>query len=165
MKINVPRLGGHGNEGEKPQKNPPEILYHVIIRLNSRLEEIAHTTKFGNLQYQPHRRPTTNSPPNVRRLNLQYAKDQHLYDYSPRVAISWGGTTMLMMHPALHSSRRKSRASHFGAPSSVRRNVMSAPLSKELREKHNVRLTALPSLLPSSLTKPSGPLHPNPKRR
>ncbi|KAH0541992.1 60S ribosomal protein L26B [Glutinoglossum americanum] len=39
----------------------------------------------------------------------------------------------------LHSSRRKSRKAHFGAPSSVRRTIMSAPLSKELREKHNVR--------------------------
>ncbi|KAH8769970.1 translation protein SH3-like domain-containing protein [Diaporthe sp. PMI_573] len=39
----------------------------------------------------------------------------------------------------LHSSRRKSRKAHFEAPSSVRRNIMSAPLSKELREKYNVR--------------------------
>ncbi|KAJ4354406.1 60S ribosomal protein L26A [Didymosphaeria variabile] len=37
------------------------------------------------------------------------------------------------------SSRRKSRKAHFSAPSSVRRVIMSAPLSKELREKHNVR--------------------------
>ena len=41
---------------------------------------------------------------------------------------------------ALHASRRKSRKSHFSAPSSVRREIMSAPLSKELREKYNVRL-------------------------
>ncbi|KAF2219125.1 60S ribosomal protein L126 [Elsinoe ampelina] len=40
---------------------------------------------------------------------------------------------------ALSSSRRKSRKAHFGAPSSVRRTIMSAPLSKELRDKHNVR--------------------------
>ncbi|KAH8175457.1 ribosomal proteins l26 eukaryotic, l24P archaeal domain-containing protein [Sarocladium implicatum] len=37
------------------------------------------------------------------------------------------------------SSRRKSRAAHYKAPSSERRNIMSAPLSKELREKYNVR--------------------------
>lgn len=37
------------------------------------------------------------------------------------------------------SSRRKSRKAHFSAPSSVRRVIMSAPLSKELREKHGVR--------------------------
>ncbi|KAK4187599.1 translation protein SH3-like domain-containing protein [Podospora australis] len=37
------------------------------------------------------------------------------------------------------SSRRKSRKAHFKAPSSVRRDIMSAPLSKELREKYNVR--------------------------
>jgi large subunit ribosomal protein L26e len=37
------------------------------------------------------------------------------------------------------SSRRKSRKAHFTAPSSVRRVIMSAPLSKELREKYKVR--------------------------
>ncbi|KAF1810335.1 putative 60S ribosomal protein L26-1 [Eremomyces bilateralis CBS 781.70] len=37
------------------------------------------------------------------------------------------------------SSRRKSRKAHFSAPSSVRRVIMSAPLSKELRDKYNVR--------------------------
>ncbi|KPM39337.1 hypothetical protein AK830_g7253 [Neonectria ditissima] len=37
------------------------------------------------------------------------------------------------------SSRRKSRAAHFKAPSDRRRVIMSAPLSKELREKYNVR--------------------------
>lgn len=36
------------------------------------------------------------------------------------------------------SSRRKARKAHFSAPSSVRRVIMSAPLSKELREKYNV---------------------------
>lgn len=40
---------------------------------------------------------------------------------------------------ALASSRSKSRKAHFSAPSSERRVIMSAPLSKELREKHNVR--------------------------
>ena len=36
------------------------------------------------------------------------------------------------------SSRRKSRKAHFTAPSSVRRKIMSAALSKELREKYHV---------------------------
>ncbi|KAI9703784.1 MAG: 60S ribosomal protein L26 [Candelina mexicana] len=40
---------------------------------------------------------------------------------------------------AINSSRRKARKAHFSAPSSVRRTIMSAPLSKELREKYNVR--------------------------
>jgi large subunit ribosomal protein L26e len=43
------------------------------------------------------------------------------------------------VNKTLHSSRRKSRKAHFSAPSSVRRTIMSAPLSKELREKYNVR--------------------------
>ncbi|ROV89204.1 hypothetical protein VMCG_09910 [Cytospora schulzeri] len=46
---------------------------------------------------------------------------------------------MAKVNNTLHSSRRKSRKAHFEAPSSVRRNIMSAPLSKELREKYNVR--------------------------
>jgi large subunit ribosomal protein L26e len=37
------------------------------------------------------------------------------------------------------SSRSKSRKAHFSAPSSIRRKIMSASLSKELREKHHVR--------------------------
>lgn len=36
-------------------------------------------------------------------------------------------------------SRRKNRKRHFNAPSHVRRVIMSAPLSKELRQKYNVR--------------------------
>jgi large subunit ribosomal protein L26e len=36
-------------------------------------------------------------------------------------------------------SRRVARRAHFQAPSHVRRILMSAPLSKELRNKHNVR--------------------------
>ncbi|KAL8716839.1 MAG: hypothetical protein Q9225_005865 [Loekoesia sp. 1 TL-2023] len=46
---------------------------------------------------------------------------------------------MTKINTSLHSSRRKSRKAHFSAPSSVRRTIMSAPLSRELRDKHNVR--------------------------
>ncbi|KAI3768142.1 hypothetical protein L2E82_18576 [Cichorium intybus] len=42
-------------------------------------------------------------------------------------------------NPRVTSSRRKCRKAHFSAPSSVRRVLMSAPLSAELRAKHNVR--------------------------
>jgi large subunit ribosomal protein L26e len=37
------------------------------------------------------------------------------------------------------SSRRKNRKAHFTADSTARRKIMSAPLSKELRKKYNVR--------------------------
>ena len=37
------------------------------------------------------------------------------------------------------SSRRKNRKRHFNAPSHIRRKIMSSPLSKDLRQKHNVR--------------------------
>ncbi|KAF2460848.1 translation protein SH3-like domain-containing protein [Lineolata rhizophorae] len=46
---------------------------------------------------------------------------------------------MTVIQHAVASSRRKSRKAHFQAPSSQRRVIMSAPLSKELREKYNVR--------------------------
>ncbi|KAK4156369.1 translation protein SH3-like domain-containing protein [Chaetomidium leptoderma] len=46
---------------------------------------------------------------------------------------------MAKVSSVISSSRRKSRKAHFSAPSSIRRNIMSAPLSKELREKYNVR--------------------------
>merc|ERR1719301_353121 len=36
-------------------------------------------------------------------------------------------------------SARKSRKAHFTAPSHIRRKIMSAPLSKDLRSKHSVR--------------------------
>ncbi|KAH7682555.1 Ribosomal protein L26/L24 eukaryotic/archaeal protein [Dioscorea alata] len=42
-------------------------------------------------------------------------------------------------NPRVSSSRRKSRKAHFTAPSSVRRVLMSAPLSGDLRHKYNVR--------------------------
>ena len=37
------------------------------------------------------------------------------------------------------SSRRKSRKAYFTAPSHLRRKLMSAPLSKDLKTKYNVR--------------------------
>ncbi|CAH1381497.1 hypothetical protein MTP99_005417 [Tenebrio molitor] len=37
------------------------------------------------------------------------------------------------------ASRSKNRKRHFTAPSHIRRRLMSAPLSKELRQKYNVR--------------------------
>ncbi|GAT28135.1 ribosomal protein L26 [Aspergillus luchuensis] len=46
---------------------------------------------------------------------------------------------MAVRNSSLASSRRKSRAAHFNAPSSERRVILSAPLSSELRAKYNVR--------------------------
>ncbi|KAE9554466.1 hypothetical protein FO519_002340 [Halicephalobus sp. NKZ332] len=45
----------------------------------------------------------------------------------------------MKVNPFVSSSSRKSRKRHFNAPSSLRRKIMSAPLSKELRAKHNAR--------------------------
>merc|ERR1712170_119188 len=37
------------------------------------------------------------------------------------------------------SSARKQRKRHFNAPSHIRRKLMTAPLSKDLRQKHGVK--------------------------
>ncbi|KAL5257753.1 hypothetical protein ACHWQZ_G012617 [Mnemiopsis leidyi] len=49
----------------------------------------------------------------------------------------WGSIMKFNAH--VSSSRRKQRKAHFLAPSSIRRKLMTAPLSKELRQKYNVR--------------------------
>jgi hypothetical protein len=56
--------------------------------------------------------------------------------------------SMVKVNKMVASSRRKSRAAHYKAHSTQRRTIMSAPLSKELREKYNVRLA--PPLLPAN---------------
>merc|ERR1712133_207840 len=48
-------------------------------------------------------------------------------------------TTTMKKNTNVSSSRRKCRKAYFSAPSSVRRKLMSAPLSKELRSKYSVR--------------------------
>jgi len=45
----------------------------------------------------------------------------------------------MKFNPAVSSSRRKNRKRHFDAPSHVRRKLMSAPLSKELRKKFDIK--------------------------
>merc|ERR1712203_31852 len=45
----------------------------------------------------------------------------------------------MKLNKDVSASRRKQRARHFNAPSHMRRKVMAAPLSKDLRAKHNVR--------------------------
>merc|ERR1712088_584699 len=45
----------------------------------------------------------------------------------------------MKLNKDVSGSRRKQRCRHFNAPSHLRRKIMSAPLSKELRQKHNVR--------------------------
>merc|ERR1712228_41990 len=45
----------------------------------------------------------------------------------------------MKQHATVSRSRRKSRKAHFTAPSHVRRILMSAPLSKDLRTKYSVR--------------------------
>ena len=48
-------------------------------------------------------------------------------------------TDRMKLNTRVTSSRRKNRKRHFSAPSHIRRKLMTAPLSKELRQKYNVR--------------------------
>ena len=49
------------------------------------------------------------------------------------------GNLKMKYNPAVSSDRRKARKRHFTAPSSERRVIMSATLSKQLRKTHNIR--------------------------
>ena len=48
-------------------------------------------------------------------------------------------STAMKLKASVSSSRRKNRKAHFTAPSHIRRKIMSAPLSKDLRAKYSVR--------------------------
>ncbi|MEJ1273118.1 ribosomal protein L26 [Cricetulus griseus] len=50
-----------------------------------------------------------------------------------------GHPTKMKFNPFVTSDRSKNRKRHFNAPSHIRRKIMSSPLSKELRQKYNVR--------------------------
>merc|ERR1711948_155855 len=50
-----------------------------------------------------------------------------------------GNPGTMKLNKAVTSSRRKQRKRHFSAPSHIRRRLMSAPLSKDLRQKYGVR--------------------------
>ena len=50
----------------------------------------------------------------------------------------------MKFNTAVTSARRKSRKAHFSAPSSVRRKIMSASLSKDLQKKYGVSRKTVP---------------------
>merc|ERR1711981_1536514 len=52
---------------------------------------------------------------------------------------TYRNSTMAKQNSAVSSCARKSRKAHFNAPSHLRRKIMSASLSKELRGQYNVR--------------------------
>merc|ERR1711909_49805 len=56
-----------------------------------------------------------------------------------RLSAISSGPSKMKFNKTVSSSRRKNRKRHFNAPSHIRRKIMSSPLSKELRQKYNVR--------------------------
>ena len=77
---------------------------------------------------------TQSLPLNTRNL-YRHGQDQPRYIVDLHLGIC---TIMLNRITDVSSSRRKSHKAHFSAPSSVRRELMSSSLSKELRSKHSV---------------------------
>ncbi|KAJ8014888.1 hypothetical protein DPEC_G00020460 [Dallia pectoralis] len=62
------------------------------------------------------------------------------YQSNSRILVlSYRQAINMKLNPFVTSSRRKNRKRHFNAPSHIRRKIMSSPLSKELRQKYNVR--------------------------
>jgi large subunit ribosomal protein L26e len=59
--------------------------------------------------------------------------------FSSNLCRKWVPAAAMKFSSRVSSSRRKSRKAHFSAPSSVRRILMSAALSSDLKNKHNVR--------------------------
>merc|ERR1711944_187625 len=57
----------------------------------------------------------------------------------PVLAGSLNLNTTMKLNKNVTSSRRKQRKRHFSAPSHIRRKLMSAPLSKDLKQKYGVR--------------------------
>merc|ERR1712038_678285 len=57
----------------------------------------------------------------------------------PVLAGSLNLNTTMKLNKNVTSSRRKQRKRQFSAPSHIRRKLMSAPLSKDLRQKYGVR--------------------------
>ena len=51
----------------------------------------------------------------------------------------WIAAAKMKFNPFVTSDRSKNCKRHFNAPSHIRRKIMSSPLSKELRQKYNVR--------------------------
>ncbi|KAB1266413.1 60S ribosomal protein L26, partial [Camelus dromedarius] len=60
-------------------------------------------------------------------------------DLFPFAAIAETPAAKMKFNPFVTSDRSKNRKRHFNAPSHIRRKIMSSPLSKELRQKYNVR--------------------------
>merc|ERR1712054_397975 len=56
-----------------------------------------------------------------------------------RLIVNFNTFKMAKQNSAVSSCARKSRKAHFNAPSHLRRKIMSASLSKELRGQYNVR--------------------------
>ena len=69
--------------------------------------------------------------------NLQNRKQPA--DLFPSVAIAEALVAKMEFNPFVTSDRSKNQKRHFNAPSHIRRKIMSSPLSKELRQKYNIR--------------------------
>lgn len=125
------------------------------ISRDDQLLAVAHRKLAGkaypyNHRFTPCRRHSLPHRQTAKMTKINHGM-QHLRDYVRLVMY-------LTESPGLASSRRKSRKLHYDAPSHARRVIMSAPLSKELREKHNVGLSEKNPFTPHSRSPERGEL-------
>ncbi|KAE8749513.1 hypothetical protein FOCC_FOCC003779 [Frankliniella occidentalis] len=80
----------------------------------------------------------------AREKNIKNTATENILSYSLPVCTVWSlvldrRPITMKINKLVSASRKKSRKRHFTAPSHVRRQLMSAPLSKELRQKYSVK--------------------------
>ncbi|GAA6056305.1 hypothetical protein JCM3770_006767, partial [Rhodotorula araucariae] len=118
-------------------------LENTISYINSELDEMDREEFFRLKKIQSKKKRDT-----AAREVEDAAKRKVAEDAADRAAAGGGGASEeppaqdLLMdrdEDVVSISARKAHKAHFGAPSSVRRKIMSAPLSKELRAEYNTR--------------------------
>ncbi|KAM9680160.1 ribosomal protein uL24-like isoform 2-T3 [Dama dama] len=101
--------------------------------------EGSRKTKLNTLE-RPGKAPSHRVPgPDLRRRLVTQGPWKGATAIPPQASGGAIQANTMKFNPFVTSDRSKNRKRHFNAPSHVRRKIMSSPLSKELRQKYNVR--------------------------
>ncbi|CAE8634678.1 unnamed protein product, partial [Polarella glacialis] len=106
---------------------------------NNPQRAIAAIELYGTLVLQQLITHTTASSSSAITVKVRTDNKGNVYNVLNYKAKQWPNYAILMELATVTASRRKNRKAHFTAPSHIRRKLMSAPLSKELRTKYGVR--------------------------
>ncbi|KAF4322779.1 hypothetical protein BBO99_00001394 [Phytophthora kernoviae] len=118
----------------------------VLEKLTASRHNFDHVMMDPNPMYRPTAAAILNNPriqtaTEPAAFIVEYAQEQKQIvstKHRPPVSLFLRDNKM-KFNSTVSSSRRKSRKAHFGAHSTQRRVLMSAPLSKDLQNKYNVR--------------------------